>query len=290
LLYRSKDYRLRIDDVLWNVVQCTACGLGYLNPRPTSEEIGRYYPQSYYAHRVAATERYQRQARYLTSATPGRLLDVGTARGDFLRVMRGRGWEVTGIEPFGTTDVVTDLLIHRIPFPEGYRNIDGGFDVITAWAVFEHLHHPAAAFSACCELLRPGGQLVVQVPNLRSIASRWGRQEDIPRHLYFFDERTLGEYAQRSGLALDAVVHTTDLFGGSGRGVMRLGLMRACGRSVDDYFDLYSASRRDRFRRWPVMATACTAVGLMEKVILSDWLVRRMRISGQVVAYFRSYG
>jgi SAM-dependent methyltransferase len=286
LLYKLKDFRFRVDETRWNVVQCRSCRLGYLNPRPTVAEIGQYYPTRYYRTRGTAEERYRRQARYV-QRPPGRLLDIGTARGDFLVVMRRRRWDVVGIERFDNAGNPHDLPIYRIPFPDGWSEIEGTFDVITAWAVFEHLHRPAAAFGACEKLLRPGGQLIVQVPNLRSIQSRWALQEDVPRHLYFFSEPTLRAYGRRSGLTLEKVVHTTDLFGGSGRGVLRLGLFRAIGLTADDYFEMYAVARRERFRRWPVMAPACTAVGLMEKAILSDWLTRTARVSGQIVAYFR---
>src|SRR4029453_16901818 len=60
--------------------------------------------------------------------------------------------------------------------------------------------------------------LIIQVPHLRSIQSRWARQEEVPRHLYSFSERTLRAYGNRIGLVLDKIVHSTDLFVGSGRG------------------------------------------------------------------------
>jgi SAM-dependent methyltransferase len=289
LLYRQKDFRFRTDETRWNVVHCRTCRLGYLNPRPTIDEIGRYYPRRYYGVRATAEERYRRQAQYVRRPA-GRLLDIGTARGDFLVVMREQGWDVVGIEPFESAGNPHDLPIHRVPFPDGCSELDGTFDVITAWAVFEHLHRPADAFKVCEQLLRPGGQLIIQVPNLRSIQSRWALQEDVPRHLYFYTESTLREYGRRSGLTLEKVVHTTDLFGGSGRGALRLGLFRAAGRTVDDYFAMYAVPRRERFRRWPVMAPACTAVGLAERLILTDWLARTARVSGQIVAYFQKDG
>ena len=31
----------------FHVVRCPACGLGWVSPRPTPEEIGRYYPDTY---------------------------------------------------------------------------------------------------------------------------------------------------------------------------------------------------------------------------------------------------
>ena len=285
-LFRLRDYRLRVDDVVWTAVECRGCGLAYLNPRPTAEEIARYYPRSYFDERRRHGERYRRLAAYVPGAG-GRLLDVGTARGDFLALMRDAGWEVAGIEPYASAGNPHGLPIHRLPFPERCDLPPASYDVITAWAVFEHLRDPAAAFEVCGRLLRPGGRLVLQVPNLRSVYSRWALQEDVPRHLYFFSERTLRAYGERSGLELERVDHTTDLFGGSGRGVLRRLLVRALGGSDDRFFEVWRTARRERFRRWPLLALAWTAAAAVERVLLADWVVRRLRISGQVVATFR---
>jgi len=285
LLYSLRDYRLRIDDRLWDLVQCRHCSLGYLDPRPTVAEIEMYYPESYFGHRGSMSRRYALQAAYVPG-TGGDLLDIGAARGDFLAVMRDRGWNVTGIEP-STSENPHDLTIHRQRFPEECELEPESFDVITAWAVFEHMHDPAAAFARVAALLRPGGRLIVQVPNLRSINARFARLEDIPRHLYFFSEKTLRRYGADVDLDLERLVHTTDLYGGSGRGVLQLALSRATGKSVDDFFDFYKTPRRQRFARRPAFATAWTALAAFERVVLSDVLVRTLRISGQVVAIYR---
>jgi 2-polyprenyl-3-methyl-5-hydroxy-6-metoxy-1,4-benzoquinol methylase len=285
LLFRLRDYRLFVDEVEWNVVRCRYCGLGYLNPRPTFDEVARYYPQSYFDERHRQAARYQRQARYVPG-DGGRLLDIGTARGDFLDVMARRGWDVAGIEPFEEAGNPHGLQIYRQSFPEGCDLEEGSYDVITAWAVFEHLRDPAAAFRECSRLLRPGGHLIVQVPNLRSIYSRWAMQEDVPRHLFFFSAKTLRAYGLGVGFALERVIHTTDLFGGSGRGVLRLAYVRALGRSTPEFFEIWRTRRGERFRRWPALAVGWTGVAVIERVLLADWLVRAAGISGQVVAQF----
>jgi SAM-dependent methyltransferase len=283
-LFRLSDHRLQVDDVEWTAVRCRSCGLGYLNPRPDPAEIARYYPPAYFAHRGRQTRRYEREARYVGGPV-GRLLDVGTASGDFPALMRDRGWEVAGIEPSAEAENPHGLTIYREGFP-GSGVPEHHWDVVTAWAVFEHLRDPLAAFEQCARLLRSGGRLIVQVPNLRSIHSRYALQEDVPRHLYFFSEKTLRAYGARAGLCLERVHHTTDLFGGSGRGVLRLWLVRAMGRSTDEFFEIWRTPRRARFRRWPLLATVWTAVAAIERVVLADWIVRRARLSGQIVAEF----
>jgi SAM-dependent methyltransferase len=250
------------------------------------DEIERYYPIDYFSHRGLQTRRYRRLAGYVPGER-GKLLDVGTARGDFIAEMHKRGWQVAGIEPAEDAGNPHGLQIYRTQFPDDCDLPPNSYDVITAWAVFEHLHDPLQAFRVCARLLRPGGHLIVQVPNLRSIWARWALQEDVPRHLYFFNPKTLREYANRAGLGLDRVVHTTDLFGGSGRGVLRLALIRALGGSTADFFDVWRTPRRERFRRRPLLAFAWTAVAALERAILTDWLVRSARISGQIVVGFR---
>jgi SAM-dependent methyltransferase len=201
--------------------------------------------------------------------------------------MRERGWRVTGIEP-STDENPYGLDIRQERFPEECELGPQSFDVVTAWAVFEHLHDPRSAFRRAADLLRPGGRLILQVPNLRSINTRYARLEDIPRHLYFFSPRTIRRYATSSGLDLDAVHHTTDLHGGSGRGVLRRLLMHGLGGTDDDFFTFHALSRKKRFQEDALRATAWTLVGGFEELILNDWLVRTLRVSGQLVVVLRS--
>jgi hypothetical protein len=40
------------EQVTLTIIRCTDCRLCYLNPRPTLERLGEYYPQDYHAHRT----------------------------------------------------------------------------------------------------------------------------------------------------------------------------------------------------------------------------------------------
>jgi hypothetical protein len=135
-------------------------------------------------------------------------------------------------------------------------------------------------------MLRPGGRLVIQVPNLRSVWARFARLEDIPRHLYFFTPTTLARLGASAGLRVRRVHHTTDLFGGSGRGALRLLCLCALGRSIDFYFEVLRTSRRERWRRWPALMPAWYAISALERVVLADAVVRGMEMSGQIVVEF----
>lgn len=77
------------------------------------------------------------------------------------------------------------------------------FDVVTAWDVVEHVPHPLRFMRLAAGLLRQGGLLFVNVPDLDSLASRllgarWPAL--LPEHLNYFNRRSLKLCGERAGL------------------------------------------------------------------------------------------
>jgi SAM-dependent methyltransferase len=282
VLFTAADYRYFTDDTPWTAVQCARCGLGYLNPRPTPAAIRRYYPSHYHdAERIieGTDERYAREVAHLEGLTPGRLLDIGCARGDFAEAMRRRGWDVAGFDVFDAGNP-HGLDLRHGSFPEECTFPDESFDVITAWAVFEHLHRPGAAFAEVARLLGPGGRFVVLVPNARSVNSRFALREDVPRHLHFFSRADIERYAARTGMVVGRYESDGRIYPASGRGAGRLWLWRRLGFSDADFFRMLHASRVERFRRHPVLAWAWHGVAIVERAVLHDEVLRRAGLYG----------
>src|SRR5437867_3453682 len=48
LFIQQQDLLLAVTDEKFSIVRCRQCGLVYLNPRPSSDMIGTYYPDVYY--------------------------------------------------------------------------------------------------------------------------------------------------------------------------------------------------------------------------------------------------
>ena len=222
----------------FTIVECLECGLGFVNPRPDATEISRFYPPEYYTYDDLDADYHQRrydlEAELIASHVKNggrRLLDIGCANGHFARRMQEFGWQVEGVEVSANSHPIDDFKIYRQEFPEIPVN-EARYDVITAWAVLEHVHDPMAHFRKVGVTLKPGGIFVFLVTNFESISSRALFQEDVPRHLYFFTEHTVREYLSRVGMRLIRTDHNTDLSSMPPMGWLRYYLYRAAGKKL----------------------------------------------------------
>jgi SAM-dependent methyltransferase len=68
---------------------------------------------------------------------------------------------------------------------------DRSFDVACAWHVVEHLAEPRAALQRILRALRPGGHLLIEVPNIGSVRAARAKE----RWLYLDPEHHVGHYA-----------------------------------------------------------------------------------------------
>jgi SAM-dependent methyltransferase len=205
---------------LFRMVRCLHCGLYYLNPRPDQKEIHRYYPHDYLAFQKSIEEetaflkrmdrRYgiYKRCRAVTKVLPGpgRILDIGCATGLFLSGMKERGWEVLGIElneqaaAYARERMGLDIIIGNFleaDLPKRY------FDVISLWDVLEHLPDPLSVLKKISKIIRPGGLLVLNLPNPESWeAKRFGPLWigwDLPRHFNLFPLPLLGSLLKEFG-------------------------------------------------------------------------------------------
>jgi len=138
------------------------------------------------------------QFRYLPRASrPGlRVLDIGCGNGAWLDLAKSAGWEFSGVEP----DPVAiaqgrsrDLDVR--PSLADFKAESASFDYITLSHVIEHVHDPAATLHTCYKLLRPGGGIFVDTPNVHAIGyelyGRHWRGLEVPRHLVLFNPDSL---------------------------------------------------------------------------------------------------
>jgi 2-polyprenyl-3-methyl-5-hydroxy-6-metoxy-1,4-benzoquinol methylase len=164
---------------------CRRCGLIFPNPMPVPVAgFNQHYevdPEDYFKeHRTADKETSAAgllaQAEKITGGR-GRLLDIGSGRGELLQTAQTLGWNVTGIEPSPSfaksAELHSGAKIRREPV-ERCGFADGYFDCVVLAAVLEHLYNPDATIAEVSRILRPGGALFVDVPNERALYFKVG--------------------------------------------------------------------------------------------------------------------
>ena len=205
-------------DEWFEIAGCQSCGMRRTADRLSEAELGRYYdyPGGRDAGRrfVGAVESVERALRRRRTvmverlcSRPGRIVDVGCGRGTMLAALAARGWEVWGTELDESVAATARQAL-------GERILTGSvasaglapeaFDVVTFFHALEHLVSPRAALAAAAELVRPGGHVVVELPNWSSWQARWfGRHWlhlDVPRHRYHFTPELLTRLGRQLGL------------------------------------------------------------------------------------------
>jgi SAM-dependent methyltransferase len=146
------------------------------------------------------------EMRHLPRPWPGAaLLDVGCGNGVFLRRARDTGWRAVGVEPDPKAAAVAQsqgLNVH-VGGIEFLDAVSGEFDLITMSHVIEHVHDPVGLLRACHRLLRPGGRIWIETPNLDSIGhslyGRGWRGLEPPRHLVLFTYDSMRAMLSRAG-------------------------------------------------------------------------------------------
>ena len=225
---------------MFEVHVCADCGTGRTMPEVSTEGLAAFYPTTYDAYRLPDNPalralatllfrlRYRRARKgpplgALRAKQPGRLLDVGSGRGDLGVVLRDQGWDVTGLEP--SEDACEEAR------QRGVRSVCGtlttaagelsdGYDAVVFQHSLEHVAEPATDLAAARDLLRRGGLLLVSVPNFgswqrRRFGSRWFHL-DLPRHRTHFSAQGLERLLVRQGFTSLEVATTTSIDGLAG--------------------------------------------------------------------------
>jgi SAM-dependent methyltransferase len=197
------------------ILRCNACGFGFRQLRSNSAQMAELYRkmdvgvyESETAGRKATALRHFGILTRFASHSPGRVLDAGCASAHFLREAQQAGWSVAGVEPseplfakaLDTLGTDSDL---RCCILEQANFAPASFDAVTLWDVLEHVPDPAAFMSLCGTLLKPGGRLFLNVPDLDSLEARLlGKKWPLllAEHLNYFNRSSLKICAEKAGL------------------------------------------------------------------------------------------
>jgi SAM-dependent methyltransferase len=190
-----KDTTSRNTGLEFNYVRCCSCGTLSLSPMPTPEQtafanetlLGITRPNSSFdkrytdAYRESLRNEYRQTFRDLgIDTTPphshAKCFDFGCAIGTALDILADAGWETYGLDVSRQLTALADHSRHKIHVGE----IDtlpqewGGFDFVLTIEVLEHLREPAKILRKLVSLLRPGGVLLTETPQVGLLSELYG--------------------------------------------------------------------------------------------------------------------
>lgn len=204
----------------------------------------------------------------------GRALDIGCGNGRFLDRIRRHGWDVVGVDTSAAAAAAAaesfGITVHVGPVEEAPIE-ERSLDFVHMSHVLEHLPQPVTTLRRVAGLLRPGGRLYVETPNIESLGFRWAGQYwfalDAPRHLWLFGPVTLPRALVQCGFSvhhLSAIGIATFAWEATYRREEREGRMLSTRPSID---------WRDRPRAAALAALTAAATNLSPRFgdVLSCW-------------------
>lgn len=242
-LFQAADRRFGFPGT-FTIGRCVECGLTRTEPQP-ADPSALYPEEAYYsfappsppserrrirlreayglptntnlARRVVSRLASRRMTPGLPPGPPGDLLDVGCGSGEILLALREVGWNCHGVEVSeGAVSAARSAGLVSVQLGE-FTELDypsASFDVVRFWHSLEHVRSPRAYLTEARRILRPGGRVLIGVPNFVSLLSRVTRGRwfylDVPRHLWHFDRSSLRRLLSACGFVTERIrVFTT---------------------------------------------------------------------------------
>jgi len=222
-------YNLTVSPDRFSVLKCTECSHAFTFPVPDLNSITHFYGEDYYSYNVNIDEfnnktkfrikkwLYTSDNRNLPSRVLRKIignqiaifpdikksdeklkiLDIGCGNGAFLSFMKALNLETYGVEISSKAIEIARRNGHQVLMGtiEDALFPDDFFDIITMNNVLEHLQDPLSALKKLNRFLKPGGELIICVPNFNSLSRKaFGKVWDglaIPWHFHHFSMKSL---------------------------------------------------------------------------------------------------
>lgn len=201
---------------------CCQCEVVFQFPLPNDDRLAQAYPADYHAYsqpvnavlRSLKGRYWKRKASLIGEVVRDRgpVLDIGCGNGDMLQALHRQGYEkLVGLDfNKNALEKVRNAgfeahhgELHDAQFPSNY------FSAIILTNFIEHVPDPVSTLKSCRQLLRPGGIVFGETPNIdcwdfRLFGKHWGGYH-APRHFVLFSKRTLWQLGENAGLQVEDV-------------------------------------------------------------------------------------
>lgn len=226
---RGRDYESLTCRNEWTFVECRACGLVRLDPRPALSTLSAIYPPTYYAYSYEETipwvaragkalldRRKLRGIVRMLDRPVRSFADIGCGTGRYLRAMAAAGVprdRIHGLE----LDAAVVAKLRGEGFQAHHDRVEtctaipeGSLDLATMFHVIEHVDAPSKVLERVATWMAPDGVLALETPNIdswdaRRFRDRWWGGYHTPRHWTLFDPETLEAMLRRHGFEPFAV-------------------------------------------------------------------------------------
>lgn len=209
---KGYDRLFHLSDASYSYVRCSDCKSVLRQTMPLLEEIRGYYPRAYAPYEEVPTVK---QDWSFLGALPesGAVLDIGCASGASLAsfLLDFPNWRVSGVD--FSSEAIERAKRHlpsgsdlRSSGIEGYLAAcpSASFDLVFFQHVIEHVEYPEKMLEQIQRILKPGGKLLVSIPNAGSLLMRTFRSYayhlDAPRHLLIPSYTGMRRLAERKSL------------------------------------------------------------------------------------------
>jgi SAM-dependent methyltransferase len=219
--------RLRTSDLFqhkpgeFELDECAGCGHIFQNPRLNADGLRFYYRDFYdgLGEELLSslfswcTESYRSRSEALRPfGEPESWLDVGTGHGHFCSVASA-AWPQTAFDGLDMADGI-ELAQRRRWVRRGYRGmfvelapeLSCEYDVVSMFHYLEHTPDPHLELDAARTALRPGGHLLIEVPDPEcrwgSLLGRWWLPWFQPQHLHLIPVGNLRRRLEDMGFTI----------------------------------------------------------------------------------------
>jgi SAM-dependent methyltransferase len=217
---RPQSFRVLGEKGVVRLLECPSCGLVFADPERWRNPYAQvdYYdpekqPEASYPLQPDATDA-DRLATLCRHVASGQLLEFGGGLGRTALAAQRAGFHVTVLEESGKA--VADGRRHHpeLTWEQG-SEVPGSFpaasfSAVTVFHVLEHIPRPVALVESFARILRPGGFLLIEVPNWGSRMRQWrglGWGFVMDHHVNYFTRDTLVRLVEPRGFALAETVY-----------------------------------------------------------------------------------
>lgn len=204
-------YLFKNTDTL-QILKCNQTGFRFYYPLSV-EGDNEFYKNLYAAHttNLYQTTKWEFKEAANMIKTNSSVLDVGCGGGNFFNHLEGKNCECYGLDK---SDFAVELLKAKgINFSnediEVYAEKNKNkFDYITGFQILEHVKLPGSFIESMVKMLKPGGTLVIAVPNNEPYFLKYDKYHTLnlpPHHMGLWNGESLTNMAPHFGLKVKEI-------------------------------------------------------------------------------------